>query len=115
MNLEQYSRLRAMCDCLPGSVASWDLSREDQNAIRAAIHGLPNPRLVQALQAILLFYVPGPWDSARQLEWGQLTDHADCTTKGLCDFIRKRLAEPFSEDISRVVQGIVRDVAGAKT
>ena len=112
MTLEQLCRLRAM-----GNHVGWELLPEDVEAIAAAIEGMPNPRLVQALEAVLMFYSGGPWDAEMQLRWAQLTSGFDpwtgrtyhCTSKGLCDFIRQRLAEPFGEK----VQPIVKDVANA--
>ena len=107
MTLEQLCRLRTIADSVlfpKPSGPICDLSRDEAKAILAAIDGMPNPRLVEALEAVLLFYHAGEWTPELRLQWGDLTEHADCTTKGLCDFIRKRLAEPFGENVALVVK-----------
>jgi hypothetical protein len=67
LSIERLARLEAMVD--PSSRADWGLSHEDKDAIRAAIHSQPNPRLVKALRAVLLFYSAAHWDSSKALEW----------------------------------------------
>lgn len=46
-------------------------------------------RFLDGCAAALLFYSPQPWNAERQAEWAKLTDNAQATTRGLCDFIRK--------------------------
>ena len=94
MRLEHLSRLRAMTDYLTNGRMHenpWGLNREDLNAIFAATCE-PNPKLIEALEAVLMFHSGEQWDSDRRLQWNNLTECADATTKGLCDFIRRRLA-----------------------
>ena len=111
MTHNQLAILQCMCNGL-FQPTRYDLSRDDMNAVAAAIDGMPNPRLVKALHAVLLFYDPGPWDSHKQLAWHNLTGLEGATTKGLCDFIRGVLEQPFGEHTERLVQDIVRMHAG---
>lgn len=46
--------------------------------------------IVDALNAVLLFHGSN-WDAEQRFAWHNLTEYAEATTKGLCDFIRKRL------------------------
>lgn len=94
MNLQQLSRLRAMVEYLTNGRMHenpWGLNRDDLNAINAAICGMPNPRLIQAIEAVLMFHSGEPWDSAKSCQWSYLTQNRDATTKGLCDFLRETL------------------------
>jgi hypothetical protein len=101
---EKLFRLRAMV--APGQ-QTWDLNYHDRRAIEFAMSGFPNPRIVEALEAVLLFYHAGEWTSDLRLRWHNLTAGADCTTKGLCDFIRKRLAEPYADYVESAVTRFV--------
>ena len=49
-------------------------------------------RLREACRAVLLFYRVGAFGSEEAKEWDKLTGGADCTTKGMCDFIRAALS-----------------------
>ena len=89
MNLEHLSRLRAMA----APESKWDLSPNDTRAIEAAIDTMPNPRLVTALEAVLLYHCGGAWDEAKKHRWWSITHQQDATTKTLCDHIRAVLAE----------------------
>jgi hypothetical protein len=107
MNLNQVCRLRTLVDAAlfpkPGGPIS-DLSRDDANAILSALKELPNPRLVEALEAVLLFHSGTPWDSEKRLQWSNIVGHSDATTKALCNFIRSRLDEPCD----RMVDSLAR-------
>jgi len=46
-----------------------------------------------ALEAVLLFYSPSPWDSVKRDRWQEITGADECTSKGLCDHIRKILEQ----------------------
>lgn len=46
-----------------------------------------------ALEAVLLFYSPPPWDAAKRARWQALTGADEATTRVLCDTVRKALAE----------------------
>ena len=55
----------------------------------AAVSSTP---LLDALEAVLLFYTVGPWDEAKKTRWWNLTQTNEATTKNLCDNIRKVIA-----------------------
>lgn len=47
----------------------------------------------RTLRAVLLFYAPGPWTTAKLNEWDGLTGCREATTKNLCDLVREALSE----------------------
>lgn len=50
------------------------------------------PTAREALEAVLLFYSPPPWDEAKQIVWKRITGEQDCCSKVLCDAVRAALA-----------------------
>ncbi len=48
-----------------------------------------NGKLREALEAVLLFHSGPPWGDAKALRWFNITQDPDCTSKKLCDHIRK--------------------------
>jgi hypothetical protein len=42
-------------------------------------------------KAALLFHSSTPWTPEKQKEWVELTGEKDCTTKSLCNFLRRML------------------------
>jgi hypothetical protein len=94
--LEMISRIQAMLD---PNQQTWDLSEKDIEAIRFVASAFPNPRLVEALKAVILFHDPGSWDQKKEAEWLKLTGGKGSTTKELCDFIRERINEPYCESV----------------
>lgn len=69
-----------------------------RNAMIAESHGgggllEEHERQRAALEAVLLFYSPPPWDDAKRDRWKELTGVDACTSKTLCDFVRKALGQ----------------------
>jgi len=52
-----------------------------------------NVELREALEAVLLFHSPPPWEEAKRARWQELTGKDEATTKVLCDRIREVLAD----------------------
>ncbi len=50
-----------------------------------------NDKLRESLEAVLLFHSGPPWNDVKALRWFNITQDPDCTTKKLCDHIRKVL------------------------
>jgi len=50
-------------------------------------------RLREACKATLMFHRECVWDTVKQQEWYELTGDPAATTKVLCDFVRRALAE----------------------
>ena len=48
-------------------------------------------RLEAALKAVLLFHSGEMWGEESRKRWFELTGTNDCTTKNLCDCVRKAL------------------------
>ena len=48
-------------------------------------------RMEKGCKAALLFHSPTPWTPEKQKEWVELTGERDCTTKSLCNFLRRVL------------------------
>lgn len=49
----------------------------------------------RALEAVLLFYSGGGWGPESQAYWLELTGTEECTTRNLCDFVRKAYGRQF--------------------
>lgn len=49
--------------------------------------------LREMCELTLLFYSGGAWDGMKVARWSALTDKHECTTRVLCDTIRKALGE----------------------
>lgn len=47
----------------------------------------------RALRAVLLFFSEGVWNHKKQELWTKLTETQECTSKNLCDMIRRVLSE----------------------
>lgn len=69
-----------------------------RNAMIAESHGgggllEAHERQRAALEAVLLFYSSPPWDLEKLNRWKELTGSGECTSKTLCDFVRKALGQ----------------------
>ena len=49
------------------------------------------PDMHDALHAVLLFFNPLAWDNDAQQEWERITGAKTCTSRDLCDTVRKAL------------------------
>ena len=54
--------------------------------------------LREACELVLLFHSGGAWDGMKVARWSGITDHKECTTKVMCDHIRKVLSTPQAEE-----------------
>ena len=52
-------------------------------------------QMERALEAVLLFYSGGGWGSESQAYWLELTGTSECTTKNLCNLVRKAYGKEF--------------------
>lgn len=50
-------------------------------------------KLSDALSAVLLFHSGGHWNYHKERAWHDITGATEATTKVLCDFVRRSLAE----------------------
>ena len=87
MTIDQLARLRAMQEDRQGL---WGMTPCDKDALGAALEQ-PSPKTIAALEAVLLYYSPSPWDNEKQIRWQQLTGKNLSTTKTLCDFVREAI------------------------
>ncbi len=67
------------------------LEMEVIEAVRSALDDID--RLRDACEVTLLFHSGGHWDDAKALRWFNITQDPDCTSKKLCNHIRKVLAD----------------------
>lgn len=76
--------------------------KTDEKQVRRAlehaeVRGAAVDRMQTALEAVLLFYSPAPWDLCKQNRWFQITGSREATTRVLCDHIRQVLGAAGGE------------------
>ena len=65
---------------------------QTRDVTQTMLHLADKQKIASCLRAVILFYSPN-WDESQKLEWTQLTNGADATTKGLADRWRQVLRE----------------------
>lgn len=79
----------------PRSTSHWSADASEDVAIEIDLpfYRAQAERQRAALEAVLLFYSPPPWDDAKRDRWKELTGSGECTSKSLCDAVRKALGQ----------------------
>lgn len=69
--------------------------------------------LLDALEAVLLFHSASPWTEAKKIQWWNLTQTNEATTRNLCDKVRislGRLPSCFGDFTGKLPNNIPSDM-----